>query len=156
MVSTGMVGLGHTLVVAAIVVVLSGTIVTGSGPHGGDENVARLPFLIHTVARVHGALVMTFVALTLFVGWRLIVSGAPVSIRRRYTILLAVLVAQVAVGYAQYFTGVPVLLVGLHIAGATALWIATLTFHLGLFATREAPAPIVAERDVLPAMAVAP
>jgi heme a synthase len=156
MVAPSTVWLGRALVAAAVVVVLSGTIVTGAGPHGGDENVARLPFLIHTVARVHGSLVMAFLALTLFVGWQLVASDAATAIRRRYTVLLAVLVAQAGIGYAQYFTGVPVLLVGLHIAGTTALLIATLTFYLGLFATREAPVPALVEHDALPAMAVAP
>ena len=59
---------------------------------------------------------------------------------RRYTVLLSVLVAQGAIGYTQYFTDVPALLVGFHVAGATALWISVLSFHLGLFAWRPEPA----------------
>ena len=47
-------------------------------------------------------------------------------------------VAQGAIGYVQYFTGVPVVLVGLHIAGAVAVWTSALRFHLGL----AAPAPV--------------
>ena len=34
----------------------------------------------------------------------------------------AVVVLQAAIGWTQYFTGVPELLVGLHLIGATALW----------------------------------
>ena len=64
---------------------------------------------------------------------------------RRYTVLLCVLLAQAAVGYTQYFTNVPALLVGIHVTGATALWIAVLTFHLGLFAWR--PEPVLAVAD---------
>ena len=64
-------------------------------------------------------------------GWR-----APDAVRRG-DLLLAALVAQAAVGYTQYFTGVPALLVGVHIAGATAVWVAVLRFNLGL--TRHVP-----------------
>jgi cytochrome c oxidase assembly protein subunit 15 len=136
LVSRRSVGLGRVLVGAATVVVLSGTIVTGSGPHGGDEEVERLPFLVHTVTRVHGALVMTFLALVIAAGIVLHREGAAAAVWRRYTTLLVVLVAQAGVGYAQYFTDVPPLLVGIHVAGATLLWIAVLSYHLGLFAWR--------------------
>ena len=51
------------------------------------------------------------------------------------------LALQAAIGYTQYFTGVPVLLVGFHIAGAVCVWTATVNFYLGLF-TR--PAEVVA------------
>jgi cytochrome c oxidase assembly protein subunit 15 len=141
MVAPSLVWLGRAMVVFTIAVVLSGTLVTGSGPHGGDENVERLPFLIHTVARVHGVLVMSLLALTLVVGRKLFTDHASAAIRNRYITVLAVLVAQGAIGYTQYFTGVPVLLVGLHIAGATALWIAMLWFHFGLFAWRPEVVP---------------
>ena len=47
--------------------------------------------------------------------------------------LLAVLVAQGALGYVQYFTGVPALLVGFHVAGATAVWVAVLRLHLAFW-----------------------
>jgi cytochrome c oxidase assembly protein subunit 15 len=46
--------------------------------------------------------------------------------------LLTVLVLQAAVGYTQYFTDVPPLLVGLHILGACLVWVAVLRFRLGL------------------------
>jgi cytochrome c oxidase assembly protein subunit 15 len=136
--------LGRALVVAAVVVVLSGTVVTGAGPHGGDEEVERLPFLVHTVARVHGSIVMAFLALVLAAGWVLRRDGAPAVVWRRYTTLLVVLVAQAGVGYAQYFSDVPPLLVGIHVAGATALWISVLAFHFGLFAWRDEPTTVPA------------
>ncbi|HET7721511.1 MAG TPA: hypothetical protein VFK43_16200 [Acidimicrobiales bacterium] len=52
------------------------------------------------------------------------------DVQRRSEVLLAVVVAQAALGYVQYFTGVPALLVGFHIAGATAVWVAVLRLHL--------------------------
>jgi heme a synthase len=150
--------LSRLLVGAAVVVLVSGTLVTGSGPHGGDEEVERLPFLVHTVARVHGAIVMAFLTLTLVTGWRLVAAGAPDAVRRRYTTFLGVLLLQAVIGYTQYFTGVPALLVGLHLTGATALWIAALGFHFGLFATRPEAAPARASAEPRPAatMAVTP
>ena len=46
--------------------------------------------------------------------------------------MLGVALAQGLIGYVQYFTGVPVLLVGAHIAGAALLWIATVFFWLNV------------------------
>ena len=122
--------LGRLGLVAAALTIFLGTVVTASGPHGGDEEVERLPFLLPDVARLHGIAVMLFLALTLVVLWKLRRAGAGPAIERRGEVLLAVVVAQAALGYVQYFTGVPALLVGFHIAGATAVWIAVLRLHL--------------------------
>ena len=75
--------------------------------------------------------------LTVVVAWR---DAAPVRVRHRLTALLVVLVAQTAVGYTQYFTDIPPLLVGIHIAGATLVWTATVWCHLGCFERRAVPA----------------
>ncbi len=123
--------LGRLVVAATALVIVLGTVVTGTGPHGGDEDVDRLPFFLPDVARLHGISVVLLLVLVLVTLWRLRGDGAPASLLRRGELLLGVLVAQAAVGYAQYFTGVPVLLVGIHIAGATAVWVATLHFVLG-------------------------
>jgi cytochrome c oxidase assembly protein subunit 15 len=53
-------------------------------------------------------------------------------VANRLGVLLVVLVAQAGVGYAQYFNDIPALLVGIHVAGATALWAATVWFALGV------------------------
>jgi cytochrome c oxidase assembly protein subunit 15 len=114
----------------AVLVIVAGTVVTGSGPHTGsrDEPIDRLPFAVPDVARVHGIVAMTLVAATIAL---LVVSRhrAP-AVHRLGRVLLGVLVAQAAIGYVQYFTDVPVLLVAIHIAGATALWITVVTLHL--------------------------
>jgi cytochrome c oxidase assembly protein subunit 15 len=125
--------LGRVLTAAAAVVVVTGTIVTGSGPHGGDPEARRLPFLPSEVARVHGTSVILFLGLTVVTIAMLRRAGAPPATLRRGTQLLAAIVGQAAVGYTQYFTGVPALLVGVHIAGAAAVWAATVRFQLGLF-----------------------
>jgi heme a synthase len=59
-------------------------------------------------------------------------AGVDLGILRRSEVLLAVLVAQGVLGYVQYFTGVPALLVGFHVAGATAVWVAVLRLQLVL------------------------
>jgi cytochrome c oxidase assembly protein subunit 15 len=77
----------------------------------------RLGFHIEEVARVHGIAVVLFGALVLWV-WR-------VTRARAAMVLTGVLAAQAAVGYTQYFTGVPALLVGVHVVGAISVWCAT-------------------------------
>ena len=47
--------------------------------------------------------------------------------------LLLVTLAQAGIGYTQYLTDIPALLVGFHLAGATAVWAAVIWFYLGLF-----------------------
>jgi heme a synthase len=116
--------LARALFAMGAVVLVTGTVVTGTGPHGGDEHVDRLPFLLPEVARLHGGSVVVFVGLTVALAWLVSRRGAPAELRRALTALLAVSVAQAAVGYVQYFSGVPVLLVAIHIVGAIAVWTA--------------------------------
>jgi cytochrome c oxidase assembly protein subunit 15 len=129
-VSGDLLALGRLAVVAAGLVIFLGTVVTSSGPHGGDERAERLPFVLTDVARVHGIAVMLFLALTLVILVRLRRDGVDARITRRSEILLVVLVAQAAVGYIQYFTGVPAVLVGVHVLGAASVWVAVLQLHL--------------------------
>jgi len=131
--------LGRLVVVVAGVAIFLGTVLTGAGPHGGDEDVERLPLFVPDVARLHGLSVMIFLALVLVTLWRLRRDGAPTGLLRRGDVLLVAVAAQAAVGYVQYFTGVPVVLVGVHILGATVVWATALRFLLG-FSTVEAPA----------------
>ena len=120
------------VVALSMIAIFSGTIVTGSGPHSGahgDEFVERLPFAVRNVARLHGTAMIVFLAATLVLGWMLrpgsveTNSAAAGRARRDLSTLLTVLVAQAAIGYVQYFSDVPPLLVGIHVAGATTLWI---------------------------------
>ena len=124
-----------TLGLAAAAIV-AGTVMTGTGPHAGssrgDDPVQRFAYDPRHVAQVHGVLVELFTAAllaTLVLAWR---AGAPRPVLRRGSVAVAVAIAQSILGYTQYFTGVPALLVGLHILGATSVWIAMLRWHLGL------------------------
>ncbi len=135
--------LGSWLVLWAAVVLFLGTVVTGSGPHAGSNEgqfVERLPFVVRDVARLHGAAVWILLALALYTVWRARQSRAPGDVQARGAVLLAVLCAQGAIGYIQYFNNVPPVLVAVHIAGATALWVSALRFRLGLVSPTETAA----------------
>lgn len=94
-----------------------GTVVTGSGPHAGDGGAARTGFPIETVARIHSGSVW----LTVFTTVALVVlslRGGHATVRRWALVLLGVELVQGALGYLQYFTGLPVPVVLLHLLGA--------------------------------------
>jgi heme a synthase len=112
----------RTLVAVAVVLLALGVVVTGSGPHGGDEEVAyRFAVDPVLIAKMHAAAVWTFVGVlaALLVG--LARSAAPARPRRAAVVLLAVTLAQGLIGYVQYFTGLPGVLVGVHMLGAALL-----------------------------------
>jgi cytochrome c oxidase assembly protein subunit 15 len=124
--------LGRLVTAITALVVFLGTVVTAAGPHGGDEETPRLDVPLHRAAQIHGFSVVLLIGLVVTVLVLLRRSGAPAGDRRRGSVLLAVLLGQGAIGYVQYFTGVPALLVGFHIAGAVAVWSAAVRFQLGL------------------------
>lgn len=130
------------LVVWAGVVVVAGTVVTSTGPHGGDEKAERFDFAVTSVARVHSVSVLLFLALTLGSFALIRRTGAPEAVQRRLGSVLVVSCLQAVLGYVQYFNGTPVLLVGFHIAGATAFWIVVVWYLLGL--TERDPEPVAA------------
>lgn len=120
------------LVLAGFVLVL-GTIVTGSGPHSGDAvTPARFGLDPRTMSWLHADVVLLFIGatLTLYVALRL-TDGPPVALRR-VVVLLAVSLGQGAVGYLQYFTGLPEAIVAVHLLGATLVWISTLLIPFAL------------------------
>ena len=119
--------------VAAAAVVLTGTVVTASGPHAGDKEAQRLNIVVRDVARIHSVTVIVLLAVVLVALRFLWQDGAPRQVRDAGRDLLIVLVAQGAVGYTQYFTGVPALLVGIHIVGALAVWIGAIRLNLVAF-----------------------
>ncbi len=125
--------LGRALLVTVTIVVFTGTIVTSTGPHGGDEEAKRFGFDISSVARIHGISVVVFLGLVLATMGAIRKSHAPEAVQTRLGAVLLVACVQAAIGYIQYFNDIPALLVGLHIAGATALWSAVIWFYLGLF-----------------------
>lgn len=142
--------LASLVVATTALVVLLGSVVTAAGPHGGDENAVRLDVPLRAAAQLHGATVVLLLAMVAAMLLLLRRAEAPPEVRRRGAILMGLLLAQATVGYAQYFTGVPALLVGIHIAGAVAVWVAAVRFRLGL-ADRGRPDASMppAERDLV-------
>jgi cytochrome c oxidase assembly protein subunit 15 len=143
--------LARLLLVATAVAVTLGTVVTSTGPHGGDPKARRFGFSLHSVAQLHGTSVEVLLAVTLLTVWSLARSQAPAPVVRRAEIMLLAMVAQAAVGYIQYFNGDPVGLVAVHVAGASILIVAVLRFYLGLTAIKTTPGPSEPEPEPVPA-----
>ena len=104
-----------------LLVLIAGTIVTGSGPHAGDDQAERFGFDPRIVSWLHADLVIALLVLTGFLLLLTHHSGLHL-IRRRLTLLLVISLLQGLIGYLQYFTGLPVPLVALHLLGATLVW----------------------------------
>jgi cytochrome c oxidase assembly protein subunit 15 len=114
-----------------LIVIVIGTLVTGSGPHAGDTNdIARLGFEFRGITTAHAALVWLFVGLTSGLLVALHATSAPRSVTKQGWLVFGVCMAQGFVGYTQYFTGLPWGLVALHVLGACLLWIFSLKFFL--------------------------
>jgi cytochrome c oxidase assembly protein subunit 15 len=117
--------LSAALVASAASVLVVGTLVTGTGPHAGDPKVERLPFDPRDVTQLHADAVYVLVGLTL----ALVLLAWGTRFQRWSLVLLALLVAQGGIGYWQYYTAVPPLLVGLHVAGATLVFTTAAWLH---------------------------
>jgi cytochrome c oxidase assembly protein subunit 15 len=115
--------LARALVVVTAVVVVLGVIVTGSGPHSGDADTeVRFGVDPRTVSWLHADAVLLFLGLTVGLLVALRVTHAPSRAVRLTLLLLAVSLAQGLIGYAQYFSGLPWVLVALHMLGACLVW----------------------------------
>jgi cytochrome c oxidase assembly protein subunit 15 len=128
---------------------MTGTLVTGSGPHAGDERADRLDLALDDVVRIHGAAMILFLGVTLAVLWMAHDGDADTRVVDRLRQLLVVLVAQAGIGYWQYFTDVPAVLVGFHVFGAALVWIAVLRVWFSL------SEPAAASMSAVPAAAMA-
>ena len=119
------------LIVSCGVAIVLGTVVTGTGPHAGDENAIRLGIDIGWSVRFHSASVWVCLLSALWLAYRIKQNprewqllGQPLQV------FLFWCVFQGALGYLQYFSGVPVPLVALHVAGSVAVWISALRLKL--------------------------
>ncbi|TDC97514.1 heme A synthase [Actinomadura sp. 7K507] len=142
------------LLASCAVVLVAGTVVTGTGPHAGDAEARRYGFDITDVTRIHSTLAWVTAALTVIVVIALYRTRAPAptAARRRAHELVALIVFQGAVGYIQYFLGVPEGLVLLHMLGSILMWITA--FRLVLALRDRGPVPS-AEPSPAPAEAAA-
>ena len=105
----------------------------------------RLDLRIGEVARIHGATVMVFLGFVVALLVVLIRTRASTALYRRVSVLLGLLVLQAGVGYLQYFNDVPPALVAIHVAGATAVFAASVMVLLGC---REPAAPDLGSIDL--------
>jgi cytochrome c oxidase assembly protein subunit 15 len=121
------------LAVVFIVLIL-GTLVTGSGPHAGDEKAQRFGFDIRTVAILHADAVIFLVGITIAL---LVAASVAQSTKKAIYIFFVVTLAQGAIGYTQYLTGIPEALVAAHLAGATIFWIAAWRIRLSVVRTSQ-------------------
>lgn len=113
----------RAVAVSTAVVVVLGTVVTGSGPHAGDERAQRFGFDIGRTAQAHSISVWITVGLVAALMWRLRSRASDRAVLEHVLYAwIGLAVLQGAVGYWQYFTGIPVALVAIHIALATVLF----------------------------------
>ncbi|MEU4211990.1 COX15/CtaA family protein [Streptomyces sp. NPDC026206] len=138
--------LSWVLVAASALLIVIGTVVTGSGRHAGDasKDVRRIPLDWHEITQLHVDFVYIVVGLTVALWFVLRAVKAPAAARRTVAELFAVLMLQGVIGYVQYFNDSPEFVVGTHMFGSCLVWIAVLRVFLSLRERGEAaalPAP---------------
>jgi cytochrome c oxidase assembly protein subunit 15 len=117
---------GAHLAISFLVLVL-GTLVTGSGPHAGDESAERFGFDIQNITVLHTDAVIFLMGLTIAY---LVLPQVTMATKRAIVIFLGISLGQGAIGYIQYVTGVPEILVAFHLLGAVLFWIAAWRIRL--------------------------
>ncbi|GAA2207971.1 COX15/CtaA family protein [Nonomuraea monospora] len=145
--------LGHSLVAAVFALLVIGVVVSGTGPHSGDEMASRFDLDIETVARLHADVAYVVVGLTFALLFALHVTDAPRAAKRAALAALGVELLQGVIGYTQWFLAVPAVLVLLHVVGSTLVWIAALRVATSL-RSRD-PEPSAAAHSPTEAAAVA-
>ena len=119
------------LIVSCGVAIVLGTIVTGTCPHAGDENAVMFGIDIGWSVRFHSASVWVCLLSALWLAYR--IKQNPLEwqlLGQSLQVFLFWCIFQGALGYLQYFSGVPVPLVALHVAGSVAVWISALRLRL--------------------------
>jgi len=124
---TNKISLAH--VGMSFLVIILGTIVTGSGPHAGDAQAKRFDFDIRTVAWLHADVVIFLLGVT-FAFY--VAAGTSDQSKKAIKIFALIALAQGGIGYLQYFTGIPEVLVAAHLLGATLVWIAAWRIRLSV------------------------
>ncbi len=132
-----LVWLVRTTFAAGWAVLYLGTVVTGSGPHAGDIDAPRNGLDPAALSQLHTDAVFLLVGLTIGSLYALRASGAPERAVRAAGALLVVELAQGLVGFVQYFSGLPVVLVGFHLLGSALVSAALAWLLVGV---RDRPA----------------
>ena len=121
--------LAHAQVLLTFVVIVIGTLVTGSGPHAGDLDAPRLKLDERAISWLHADAVIALLGVSLAL---LVLSEISPETKRRVKIFFAATLGQGLVGYAQYVLGLPELLVVIHVLGSTLVWIASWRIWLSI------------------------
>jgi len=133
--------LSRLTIVAMSLLIVAGTLATGTGPHSGDGTaVKRMPFDWEKVTQFHADFAMVNIGLAIAMIFVLLAVDAPADPKKRSREFLVVLLSQALIGFVQYFTGLPELIVGFHMLGAALCWVAVLRLHLSLRTRPEADA----------------
>ena len=109
------------LIWLTLIVLIAGTVVTGSGPHAGDENAKRFGFDPKAVSWLHADFVIALLVLTTIL-FLLIKQSGSLLLTRKIQIFLIISLLQGGIGYIQYLTGLPEIIVAAHLLGATLVW----------------------------------
>jgi len=144
--------LSNVLVAACATVLVTGTLVTGSGPHGGDEAAERLPFAVRSVVPFHGAAAWALLVVAMVLLYRADRGDVAPAVLGRGRLLIAAIGLQGTIGYVQYFTDVPEGLVGIHVLGSALVWVAVLRLHLALHEGVPTPLQDAARPDPVAAV----
>ncbi|PPI55368.1 COX15/CtaA family protein [Rathayibacter toxicus] len=144
-------GVSIALVVVTLLVILVGTLVTGTGPHAGDSaKVPRMQFHWESVTVVHGVLGTASLLLGLVLLTLLSRSAGTELASRRVLTFVVVVVLQAFVGVAQSLLALPEALVSLHLLGSAVVWVGALRVLLEvnprLFMVRTQHQRVVEER----------
>lgn len=115
----------RVLIAFVVLTLVTGTVVTATGPHAGDEHAVRFGFALSSVARVHSITMILTLALVIYVLVLARRTASSILGDAIQTLLFATLL-QAAIGYTQYFTHVPAALVAAHIAGALFFFVSAL------------------------------
>ena len=121
--------LAHAQVLLTFIVIVIGTLVTGSGPHAGDLDAPRLKLDERAITWLHADAVIALLGVSLAL---LVLSEISPETKRIVKIFFAVTLVQGLVGYAQYVLGLPELLVIVHVLGSTLVWIASWRIWLSI------------------------
>ncbi len=144
--------LSRGLVLLVAVVIAAGAATTGAAPDAGGAQgqivAKRIPVPLREMAELHSTLALFLIGVVLSLAVLLHALDVPERVRKAGRLLVVVLVLQAVVGYTQYFTHLPALLVEVHELGATVLVIGVVQFFLAL--THHAPERVPARLCAVP------
>jgi cytochrome c oxidase assembly protein subunit 15 len=127
--------LAQAQVLLTFVVIVIGTLVTGSGPHAGDLDAPRLKLDERAITWLHADAVIALLGVSLAL---LVLSEISPETKRRVKIFFGLTLLQGLIGYIQYVLGLPELLVIIHVLGSTLVWIASWRIWLSITTATKA------------------